>query len=41
MVILTFIFDIADLMSRKKQVSGLLHAEAIVLKDRAREDDML
>ena len=29
----TSIFDIADLMCSQKQVSGLLHSEAIVFED--------
>ncbi len=39
--LLTAVLDIADLMGGQKQVSGLLHSEAIVLEDLTREDDVL
>ena len=38
---LTFVFNIDDLVSGQQQVSGLLHTEAVVLKNLAGEDDVL
>lgn len=38
---LTSVLDVRDLVSCQQQVSGLLHSEAIVFEDLAREDDVL
>lgn len=38
---LTSVFHVDDLVSCQQQVSGLFHAEAIVLEDLAGEDNVL